>query len=93
MLREKSRDRIEQASEYTDPGGEKMQIAAPARRSAKHEGQRKIEKRGRADATCFSPIKTGMGKQDADAADYQGHEAGGVDPMGDAYKNRMARNV
>ena len=93
MSREKSGDRIEQASEYADPGGEKMQVAAPARGSAKHEGQRKIEKGWRTDATCFSPIKTGMGKQDADAADYESDETGGVDPMCDAYKDRVTRNI
>src|SRR5258705_2662993 len=93
MLREKSGDRIEQAGKYADPSGEKMQVAAPAGGSAKHEGQRKIEKRRRTDAACFSPIKTGMGKQDADAADYESDEAGGVDPMCDAYKNRMTRNI
>src|SRR5882762_4211950 len=93
MLREKSGDRIEQASEYTDPGGEKMQVAAPSRRSAKHEGQRKIEKRWRTDATCFSPIKSRMGKLDGDPADYESDEAGGVDPMCDAYKDRVTRNI
>src|SRR5712675_755700 len=93
MLREKSGERIEQASEYADPGGEKMQVAAPARGSAKHEGQRKIEKKWRTDATCFSPIKTGMGKQDADAADYQSDEAGGVDPMCETYQDRVTPNI
>ncbi len=93
MLREKSGDRIEQAGEYADPSGEKMQVAAPAGGSAKHEGQRKIEKRGRTDAACFSPIKTGMGKQDADAANHEGDKTGGVDPICDADKDRVTRNI
>jgi hypothetical protein len=93
MLGEQTGKGVQQPVQDTNPGREKMEGTAPARRSAQHERKRKIQDGRGSHATCFAPIKTRMSQKYADAADGKTEKAEGVDPMGDANQGRMPRRI
>jgi len=93
VLGEKAGESVNQAGQDANPGGEKMQGPAPARRPAYPETKRKIKYRGSPHATCFAPIKTRMSHEYGDATDDKSQKAEGMDPVSDADQGRVPRRI
>src|SRR5260370_39816838 len=93
VLREEAGECVKQAREHTNPGGEKVEIPAPAGLAHQHKWDRQIDERGSSHATRFAPIKTWVSEENGDATDEQAKEAERSDPVSDADDRGVPRRV
>jgi hypothetical protein len=75
---------IDEAVGEGGPGGEEVEGAAPTVLAVEEEGEGEIEEGGSLEAAGFAPIEAGVGDEDGDAADEEGEEGEGVEPVGEA---------
>ena len=75
VLGEKAKERVNQAGQDANPGGEKVQRSTPPRLAHQHEWERQIDERGSPHGTGFAPIETRMSQENGDPTDEQAKEA------------------
>ena len=100
---EQAGDYVQQAGQYDDPGGLKVEIAAPAvlvRQhvpvAGGHQGprgrDREFEQRRGQYVAGFAPIEARVRDHNFDSGDQQGKKAQRGDPVSDADEGRVARS-
>ena len=93
VLRQEAGECVKQPVQHRDPGGEKVEIPAPAILVLQYEWERQINKGRSSHVTGFAPIKAWVRQENGDSTDQQAKEANRGDPVGDADDRRVPRSI